>query len=69
MTDNGPQQERYNAGMRGNKSTIYEGGIRSPFFAQWPGHLKPGGSSDRIAAHVDARKSHQHHRDDPRSVG
>jgi arylsulfatase/arylsulfatase A len=53
MTDNGRATPGYNAGLRGNKSTVYEGGIRSPFFAWWPGRLKPGEASDRIAAHID----------------
>jgi arylsulfatase/arylsulfatase A len=53
MTDNGRATPGYNAGLRGNKSTVYEGGIRSPFFAHWPGVLKPGVASDRIAAHID----------------
>ncbi|MGC4052720.1 MAG: sulfatase-like hydrolase/transferase [Paludibaculum sp.] len=32
MTDNGPQQPRSNAGLRGLKTTSYEGGIRAPSF-------------------------------------
>jgi len=36
MSDNGPERERYNAGMRGLKGTVYEGGIRVPFFLRWP---------------------------------
>ena len=31
MTDNGPQQLRYNAKMKGRKGTVYNGGIRVPF--------------------------------------
>jgi arylsulfatase A-like enzyme len=53
MTDNGRATPGYNAGLRGNKSTVYEGGIRSPFFACWPAKLQPGIASDRIAAHID----------------
>jgi arylsulfatase A-like enzyme len=53
MTDNGPQQRRYNAGMRGLKGTVYEGGIRVPFFIRWPKVLKPGRKVDRLAAHID----------------
>lgn len=34
MTDNGPQQRRYNGGMRGRKGSVYEGGIRVPFFIE-----------------------------------
>ena len=53
ITDNGRATPGYNAGLRGTKSTVYEGGIRSPFFAYWPGRLKAGEASDRIAAHID----------------
>ena len=53
MTDNGPQQKRWNAGMRGQKGTVYEGGIRVPFFLRWPRVVKAGTSVDRLAAHID----------------
>jgi arylsulfatase A-like enzyme len=53
MTDNGPQQPRYVAGMRGRKGTVYQGGIRVPFFLRWPGHIPAGAQVDRIAAHID----------------
>ena len=36
MTDNGPQQLRYNAGMRGLKGSVYRGGVRVPFFMKYP---------------------------------
>ncbi len=53
LVDNGPNSRRYVAGMRGNKSSVHDGGVRSPFFAHWPGHLTANTVSDRIAAHVD----------------
>lgn len=53
MTDNGAQHARFNAGLRGRKSTTYEGGIRVPFFVQWPRGLKGGRKIDRIGAHID----------------
>jgi arylsulfatase A-like enzyme len=53
LTDNGPQQPRYNAGMRGLKGTVYEGGIRVPCFVRWPGRLQAGTKIDRLAAHID----------------
>jgi arylsulfatase/arylsulfatase A len=53
MVDNGPDGPRYVAGMRGWKGTVYEGGVRSPLFAHWPGHLAAGASSDWPAAHID----------------
>lgn len=53
LTDNGPQQVRYNAGMFERKGSVHEGGIRVPFFVRWPGKLQPGREVDRIAAHID----------------
>jgi arylsulfatase A-like enzyme len=53
LTDNGPQQVRYNSGLLGRKGGVHEGGIRVPFYARWPGKFKAGGKVDRIAAHVD----------------
>lgn len=52
LTDNGPQRARFNAGMRGQKGTVYQGGIRVPSFWRWPGTLKPE-KVNRIAAHID----------------
>ncbi|MGH9371729.1 MAG: arylsulfatase, partial [Vicinamibacterales bacterium] len=53
LTDNGPQQPRYNAGMLRLKGTVNEGGIRVPFFVRWPGRFDNGREVDRIAAHID----------------
>jgi hypothetical protein len=53
LSDNGPQQPRYNAGLRGLKTTVFEGGIRVPFFARWPGKFPAGKKTDVVAAHID----------------
>ena len=53
LSDHGPARGRYNSGLRSHKGDVYEGGIRVPFFARWPGGLKPGQKIDRIAAHID----------------
>ncbi len=56
LSDNGPEGpegSRYNAGMRGMKGTVHEGGMRVPLFVRWPGRLTPGKTIDPIAAHVD----------------
>jgi len=44
----------YNAGMRGRKSSVYDGGHRVPFFIHWPeGKLTGGEDIDTLAAHID----------------
>ncbi|QDT92039.1 Arylsulfatase [Gimesia algae] len=53
LGDNGPQQKRNTGGLRGRKSWIYEGGIRVPCLAHWPGHFHEGTKIDQIAAHID----------------
>ena len=53
FTDNGPEGRRFVSGFRGSKSSTLEGGIRSPFFARWKGHLKPGVSTNWPVAHYD----------------
>ena len=53
LTDNGPNTDRYNGGMKGRKSSLHEGGVRVPLFIRWPGRIVPGIEIDRIAAHID----------------
>ena len=53
MTDNGPLRGRHVAGLRGNKSSVYEGGIRSPLWVRWPGRLAATTTVRPIAAHID----------------
>lgn len=53
LTDNGPQQPRYNAGLFQRKGTVYEGGIRVPFFVRWPGQFAAGRKIAEPAAHID----------------
>ena len=44
----------FNAGMRGKKGSVYEGGHRVPFFIHWPnGGLTGGKDIDALAAHID----------------
>lgn len=60
-SDNGPSSEGgedigfFDAagGLRGQKRDLYEGGIRSPFVAYWPGHTRAGGRIGTIAAAWD----------------
>lgn len=53
MTDNGPQQIRYVGGMKGRKSSVYRGGIRVPFYLQYPAKFKKPKDIERMAAHID----------------
>jgi len=39
--------------LRGYKRDMYEGGIRTPAIARWPGRIKPGGMSDQVWAFWD----------------
>ena len=61
-SDNGPQGDRWqplveffdgNGPFRGTKTTLYEGGIRVPLIARWPGRIKPGTTSDRVCGNQD----------------
>ena len=51
--DNGPNAFRFNGGMKGKKASTDEGGVRSPLFIKWPGHIKSGTSVKRISAAID----------------
>ncbi|UCH34404.1 MAG: sulfatase-like hydrolase/transferase, partial [Armatimonadota bacterium] len=57
LTDNGPcasqGPERFNAGLRDRKGTVYDGGIRVPCFVRWPARLEAGHEVQEIAAHID----------------
>lgn len=53
MTDNGPQQVRYVAGMRGRKGSVYQGGVRVPFYMKLPARLATQKDIATPAAHID----------------
>ena len=53
MTDNGPQQRRYIAGMRGLKGSVYRGGIRVPCFIRYPAQFKGNREIDVNASNID----------------
>lgn len=60
-SDNGPHKEGghdpeffdSNGPLKGHKRDLYEGGIRAPLIARWPGKIKAGSTSDLISAHWD----------------
>ncbi len=53
LTDNGANSDRFNAGMRGRKGSVHEGGMRVPFFIHWPGHIEGGEVLRNISCHMD----------------
>lgn len=40
-------------GLRGRKGSVYEGGLRVPLIARWPGHVPAGRVSDHVGALYD----------------
>lgn len=54
-SDNGGQLNvgAHNGRLRGGKQEMYEGGIKVPMCAAWPGKIEPGSRSDRVALTMD----------------
>ncbi|WKN45468.1 arylsulfatase [Tunicatimonas pelagia] len=58
-SDNGPETAEFftmfdsNGPLRGGKRDLYEGGIRVPFIAYWPGTITAGQVTDQVSASWD----------------
>jgi arylsulfatase A len=52
-SDNGGTPRSVNTPFRGHKTTTWEGGMRVPTIAWWPGKIPAGTSTDAIAAMFD----------------
>lgn len=55
LSDNGGPQmlAARNDPLRGQKATVYEGGIRVPFVVAWPGHIPAGGTYSKPVTCLD----------------
>jgi len=60
MSDNGKSWvgnntdgDTFNAGMKGFKGTVHEGGTRVPFFIRWPGKFSAGRKIEDLQNHYD----------------
>ncbi len=52
-SDNGPWYQGSPGELRGRKGWTFDGGIRVPFIARWPGRIKPRSMSDEPLATID----------------
>ncbi len=53
LNDNGPNTMRYVGDMRGMKSHVDDGGIRSPLLFHWPAKVGARRTADALCAHID----------------
>lgn len=54
LSDNGGiKRNGFQGDFQGHKGSIYEGGIRSPFFVRWPDKIERNGGLNTVAAHFD----------------
>ena len=53
FSDNGGSGVADNTPLRGQKAQMWEGGIRVPFLARWPGHLPQGKVIDEFLSSLE----------------
>lgn len=52
-SDNGGTPRSDNKPFRGNKGSVFEGGLRTPTIAWWPGRIRAGAVTDELTSHID----------------
>ena len=52
-SDNGGIKNAYNGPLRGTKFTTWEGGVRVPAIARWPGRIPAGSTCDAMLSELD----------------
>lgn len=52
-SDNGPWYQGSPGKLRGRKGETYEGGVREPFLARWPGRIPSGQTTSAVATMMD----------------
>ncbi len=53
LSDNGPNGNRWNGGMKGRKGSTDEGVVRSPMIINWPGKIPQGKVIKKITSGID----------------
>ena len=53
MSDNGPLNFRYNAGLKGRKGSVDEGGVKVPFIINWKNKIQANKTISEPLAHID----------------
>jgi hypothetical protein len=53
FTDNGPNSNRWNGGMKDRKGSTNEGGTRSPLVMKWPNGIQAGKRIERLVSVID----------------
>ncbi len=53
LTDNGPNGNRFNGGLKARKGSYYEGGIHVPCFIRWPAKFPRPIQVKETVAHID----------------
>ncbi len=53
LSDNGPLNFRFNAGLKGRKGMVDQGGVKVPFILNWESHIAGGTIIETPLAHID----------------